>query len=133
MNTFYKVLTTAVFLTFTTQTFVAVAASKSLNHATITMKSGTKTGLQEVYSWDDRCRTVRVQVTPRSTPGGKVFVVRDKFVISKQQSSKCAGKTVRGYRVAFFAKRKGTTVAKYGIRSKGMKHTYEVRRKMLIK
>lgn len=132
MKNITKILTTAVVLTFSTQTLVAVAATKSLKKSSITMKAGTRTGLQEVYSWDDRCRTVRVKVTPRSSPLGKVFVVRDRFVISKAQSKKCAGKTVRGFRVVFKARRPGDTVAQYGIRSKALPDTYIVSRKMRI-
>ena len=133
MKNIYKILTTAVVLTFTTQTFVASAATKTLKNPTITIKAGTRTGLQEVYSWNDRCKTVRVKVSPKSTRQGKVFVVRDKFVISKAQSKKCAGKTVRGFRVVFKALRPGNTIAQYRVRSKALPHTYVVRRKMQIK
>lgn len=133
MKNIYKILTTAVVLTFSTQTFVAVAATKTLKKSAITMKAGTRAALQDVYSWDDRCRTVRVKVTPRSTSLGNVFVVRERFVISKAQSKKCAGKTVKGFRVVFKARRPGNTVAQYGIRSKALPHTYIVSRKMQIK
>ena len=132
MQNVTKILAAAVILTFSTQTYDASAATKIVNHGTITMKQGNRTGLQEIYSWDNKCRTVRVRVKPRSTPRGKVFVVRDRFVISKKQSRQCAGKTVSGYRVVFKALRKGDTMAEYSIRSKNLADTYVVRRKMRI-
>ena len=132
MKKLCNVLATAVILTFATQTYVANAATKVVKHGTITMKQGNRTGLQEIYSWDDQCRTVRVRVKPRKSSRGKVFVVRDRFVISKKQSRQCAGKTVSGYRVVFKALRKGDTTAEYSIRSKNLPQTYVVRRKMQI-
>ena len=126
------ILMATVFLASTTHISVATAATKSVRQPTITMKAGTKTGLQEVFSWDGQCKTVKVSVAPSVNALGAITIVRDQFVISQDQSAQCAGKTVSGYRVVFNARLKGNVDVKYTIRSKALPHTYVVSRTMQI-
>ena len=40
----------------------AYASSKTIYHPTITMKAGNRAGLQNVFAWDENCKTVPVSI-----------------------------------------------------------------------
>ena len=111
------------------------AGVKSFKHQTIKMKVGTRTGIQDVYAWNKNCRTVRARFTPLSSKNGRLYKVRARFRITKLADRKCAGKSVRGYRVVFkpHKKYKGATVVKYQIRPRNLPDTYVFSRRMIVR
>ncbi|MCY0149354.1 hypothetical protein OEG84_16965 [Hoeflea sp. G2-23] len=114
----------------------ASAATKSVRHPTITMKAGNRAGLQNVFAWDAKCRTVRVRVAAHKPKKGKVYLVKSKFAVPASLSQKCAGRKVRGYKVVFKADKnaKGTTLVTYQVSSGNVKNTtFKFRRTLKIK
>lgn len=132
-----KVLSTVVVSTIFL--FSAIGASeavtKSYRNKTITMQAGNKAGLHEVYSWNAKCRSVRLRVSASRPKHGRILVVRDNFKISARQSKHCAGKRVSGYRVVYKADRKfkGSTLVRYRIDSPEHPDSFAFSRKMVIK
>ena len=112
----------------------AHAASKTINHPTITMKAGNRAGLQNVFAWDAKCRTVSVSIKARKPKFGNVYLYKSSFKVPASQSRKCAGRTVRGYKVVFKAdkKVKGSTLVKYQVKSKNVDKTFHFRRTLKI-
>ncbi|PWW03556.1 hypothetical protein DFR52_101237 [Hoeflea marina] len=113
----------------------AAAASKTYHHPTITMKAGNRAGLQNVFAWDAKCRSVQVSVQASKPKMGQVYLYKSSFKIPASQSRECAGRTVRGYKVVFKAdkKAKGSTLVKYQIQSKNVDGTFKFRRTLRIK
>ena len=131
----FKKLVLAFGILATVSAFEANAASKSYSHPTITMKSGDRAGLQNVFAWDAKCKTVPVTVKAFKPKFGNVYLYKSSFKIPSSQSKSCAGRTVRGYKVVFKAdkKVKGSTLVKYQVQSKNVDGTFKFRRTLKIK
>ena len=131
----FKKLAVAVGLLLVFPAAQASAASKTFHHPTITMKAGNRAGLQNVFAWDAKCRTVPVTVEAFKPKLGTVYLYKSSFKIPASQSRECAGRTVRGYKVVFKADRKakGSTLVRYQVRSRNVDGTFKFRRTLRIK
>lgn len=131
----FKKLAVATALLMALPVVQASAASKTFNHPTITMKSGNRAGLQNVFAWDAKCRTVPVSVLANKSKLGKVYLYKSSFKVPASQSRECAGRTVRGYKVVFKADKnaKGSTLVRYQIQSGNVNGTFKFRRTLRIK
>lgn len=113
----------------------AYASSKTIYHPTITMKAGNRAGLQNVFAWDENCKTVPVSIRAHKPKNGNVYLYKSRFKVPSSQSRKCSGRTVGGYKVVFKAdkKAKGSTLVKYQVKSKNVDKTFHFRRTLKIK
>lgn len=111
------------------------AGIKNVRDATITMKSGNKAGLQYLYAWDKNCRPVNVRFKALKAAKGRLYTVPGRFKVSRSQSKKCAGRTIRGKKVVFRANRNSTgrTVVKYRIASNNIANDYVISRPIKLK
>ena len=111
------------------------AATTTYKHPTISMKSGNRAGLQNVFAWDEKCRTVPVDIKAYRPKLGLVYLYKDRFKIPGNQSRECSGRVVDGYKIVFKADKnaKGTTLVEYQIRSKNVDRLFKFRRTLRIK
>lgn len=100
-------------------------------NGTITMNSGTHTGLQLVFANDNHCRAVPVAFSGHATAGrltrvGGVFRVR---------AGLCRGRKVKGFAVVYLAPRgfKGTARVNYTLKAANRKNYFRFTRLMNIR
>ncbi len=126
-----------VMVVFLTVSFVitAEARTRKIRNGTISMKAGQKAGLHEVLTWNKRCRSVRVKFRKIDSKHGRLYTRSARFRIKKRQSKACAGKSVRGYRVFFKAKRryKGRSSVRYSLKPANIRDTYVFSRRLRIR
>jgi hypothetical protein len=112
MTTFPKVrvalATIAALLSYSVSTNVAQARVISAKNGTITMNAGNRTGLQQAFAWDVRCKAVPVALSGKASAGTLLRVDGVFSVLS----GRCAGRKVRGFTVVYKAPAGFTGTAK---------------------
>ena len=103
----------------------------SATNGTITLHSGTRTGLQQVFAWNKRCLTLPVSFSGGAS-SGSLRTVGGVFTIGKGH---CAGRKVNGFTVVYLAPANvsGVATVQYSLRVTNNPTTYRFTRRMIIK
>ena len=86
-------------LAFSASTNEAVSRIIATTNGTITMRSGSRTGLQQAFAWNERCRPVPVSFSGRATAGSLLRVGG----VFRVLNGRCAGQRVNGFTVVYKA------------------------------
>jgi hypothetical protein len=105
--------------------------AEAVTQGTITMRSGTKTGLQHVFAWSARCKTVPVSYSGGASIGRLVTVHRS-FRVNK---GNCAGRVVGGYSVVYHAPAnfKGAAQVNYRLKPANSNQAFNFSRTMIVR
>ena len=103
----------------------------SATNGTITMGSGTTTGLQQVFAWGINCKAVPIAFSGRTT-AGTLTKVRGTFYVT---TGRCAGRQVHGFTVVYRAPAnfKGSAVVEYALKASNVLDTYNFTRQMIVR
>ena len=109
----------------------ANAGVVSATNGTITIHSGFKTGLQQAFAWNNRCRAVPVSFSGRAS-AGSLLRIGGMFRVG---SGRCAGRKVRGFTVVYSAPRnfKGTATVRYTLKAANVRNAFSFTRQMIVK
>lgn len=123
--------TVGLLLTYSANSSDAVSRVISATNGTITMNSGTRTGLQQAFAWDKQCRAVPVSFSGRAT-AGSLSKVDGQFSVL---SGRCRGQKVSGFTVVYKAPRsfKGITKVRYTLKAANNVNFFEFTRLMKIR
>ena len=135
MITFHKVrvvlATIGVLLSYSASNNNAVSRVVAATNGTITINSGKRTGLQQAFAWDKRCKPVSISFSGRAT-AGTLLRVGGTFRVRRGH---CAGRKVRGFTVVYKAPRsfKGTAKVSYTLKAKNNKNYFKFTRLMKVR
>ena len=109
----------------------ANAGVVSATNGTITIHPGNRTGLQQAFAWNNRCRAVPVSFSGRAS-AGSLQRVGGMFRVG---GGRCAGRKVRGFTVVYVAPRnfKGTATVQYRLKAANVRNTYSFTRQMIVR
>ena len=109
----------------------AIARVILATNGTITIHPGNRTGLQQVFAWNNRCRAVPVSFSGRAS-AGSLLRVGGMFAVG---SGRCVGRRVRGFTVVYHAPRNfnGTATVRYSLKAANNRDAFSFTRQMIIR
>lgn len=104
----------------------AQAKTQTIRNPQITISSGQRTSLHDLYAWDKKCRPLTVDFRPVVSPKGKLYAVNDRFRVNGAPNDPCNGRSVSGKRVIFEASEgfTGKTTVSYRVKTPNYPDTF---------